>query len=279
MEKLNALEKEVSIVYLAAGISSRFGGKVKQFEKVGPNGETLIEVSMNHAVSAGVSEIIFIVGDKTELIFKEKFGDDYKGTPVKYAKQFFNPDARDRPWGTADALISAKNVIKNSFLICNGDDLYGENSFKRMKDFMSKSKDDFLCASAGYELGNVIPAIGEVNRAVYSLDNQGYISGLDERFNIEKNSLEKQGLNSKTLVSMNLFGLTLKTIELLEENLVNFKKSHLGDRKIECFLPVELSNLIKENKIKMKLLPTSDKWLGITNPGDELTVRNALAKK
>ena len=277
MENPQNSGEKVSIVYLAAGISSRFGGKIKQFAQVGPEGETLIEVSMKQAVSAGINEIIFVVGEKTSSPFMEKFGNLYQGVPVKYAFQSFDTKERDRPWGTVDAVVCIKQVVKNSFLICNGDDLYGTNSFKLMQNFLIENNDEFLCASAGYELGCVLPEKGRVNRAVFSVDKNGFVIDLDEKFNIEKNNLASQNLNEKTPISMNLFALKKETLDLMEKKLIAFKSNHKNDRKSECLLPVEISNLIHEGKIKMKLLPTKDKWLGVTNPGDEVTVRNALA--
>ena len=118
--------KDIALVYMVAGMSSRFGGKIKQFAKVGPEGETLIEYSLNQAIPAGFTKIVFIVGNKTEKPFKEMFGDSYKGIPIKYASQNFDSASRDKPWGTTDALCSAKELLDCPFIICNGDDLYGK---------------------------------------------------------------------------------------------------------------------------------------------------------
>src|SRR3989344_8953487 len=107
--------KNVAIVYMVAGMSSRFGGKIKQFAKVGPNDETLIEISLNQALKAGFSKIIFIVGNLTEAPFKEKFGNEYNGIPIEYAYQIFNPEKRDKQWGTLDAVCSIKEIIKTPF--------------------------------------------------------------------------------------------------------------------------------------------------------------------
>lgn len=263
---------------MCAGMSSRFGGKIKQFAKVGKNDETLIEVSMNQAIKAGFKEIIFIIGNMTEAPFKEKFGSSYKEVPVKYAKQTFDPKERDKPWGTVDALVCAKDVIDGPFALCNGDDIYGREAFEAVKDFLEKETNPNAGVSVGYELGKVVSENGGVNRGVYSFNKENFITGLVEYFNIEKDSLKEQGLNEKTLVSMNLFGLNKNILDLLIKKLEDFKKTNAGDRKAECLLPVELGNLIKENKIKIKLLPTKDQWFGVTNPDDEPTVRAALAK-
>jgi NDP-sugar pyrophosphorylase family protein len=278
VQKAKPLQK-IAVVYMCAGLSSRFGGKIKQFEQVGPKGETLMEVSMQQAIKTGFNEIIFVVGEKTEEPFKEKFKAGYIGVPVFYAKQELNHEERDRPWGTVDALISAKIVITSPFVVCNGDDLYGEKSFKTMYNFLSKSADENECATMGYELGNVLSEQGGVNRAKYILDKKENVVGLEEMFDIKKDNMGEKGINEKTSVSMNLFGLKEKTLELLEKRLIAFKKMKEGDRRAECYLPNELGALAKSKKITLKLLHTKDRWLGITNPGDEVEVRKKLAKR
>lgn len=267
----------VSIVYMVAGLSSRFGGKIKQFARVGPNNETLIELSMSQAISAGFDKIIFVVGEKTEQPFKEIFGNKYKGTPVFYAKQVFDISERDKPWGSADAVVSAKKVIGENFVVCNGDDLYGKKAFKSAFDFLKTNKTD--CVAIGYTLGSVIPEKGSTNRGIFSVDKNNYVISLEEILGIEKEKLSEKSLSESDLCSMNLFGLRKEVLELLSKRLDNFKSSHKGDRKLECYLPVELSGLIKEGKVKMKLLPTQEQWFGVTNPEDEETIRVALSKQ
>jgi len=270
--------KVIPVVFMCAGISSRFGGKVKQFSVVGLANETLIEVSMNQAVSAGFNEIIFIVGNLTKVPFMEKFGDSFNGIPIRYALQSFDLNERDKPWGTVDALVSVFPLISGSFLVCNGDDLYGESSFKTIFDALSEN-DTNDCVTLGYELGSVIPNKGCTNRGVFRTDENGNVVEICEMIGIEKDSLGKVGLTKKDLVSMNFFGLTRDCILLLEENLKEFKLIHQRDRKIECYLPVELGRLAKEKKTKIKLLKATEQWFGVTNPGDEEIVKRALLEK
>ncbi len=271
-------DQKTTIVYMCAGLSSRFGGKIKQFAQVGVNGETLIEVSMQQAKKAGFDEIIFIVGEKTEVPFKEKFGSLWNKIPVRYALQTFDSIKRDKPWGTCDALVTAKEVITSPFAVCNGDDIYGEMAFKTVHDFLIKSNEN-ECIAIGYELGRVLPNEGKTNRAIFSVDNNQYVTDLVETLEIEKSNLKEKNLDSKDLCSMNLFGLKESTLSLMQKNLEKFKETHKSDRRSECYLPVELSNLIKSKKIKMKLIPTKEKWTGITNPNDEERVREDLLKK
>ena len=264
----------VSVVYMVAGMSSRFGGKIKQFSRVGLNGETLMEVSMGQAIKAGFDKIIFIVGNMTEIPFKEMFGNNYKGTPIFYAKQTFNSEERDKPWGTCDAVISAKNLIKEDFVVCNGDDIYGEGAFLDCINFSKKENSE--CAAIGYLLGNVVPDNGSVNRGIFSKDSEGYLTGIKETLNIEKSKFAEMGLTKDNLTSQNIFFLRKEAVQMLEEKFTKFKESHKGDRKSECYLPTELSNLIDEKKIKIKLLMTDEPWFGVTNPQDEEIVKAQL---
>jgi NDP-sugar pyrophosphorylase family protein len=262
------MKEGLILVYMVAGLSSRFGGKIKQFAQISDNGQTLIEKSIEQALPAGFTKIIFIVGNKTEQPFKEKFGNNYKGIPVEYALQTFDEETRDRPWGTADALASTKKIIDSPFVILNGDDLYGEETFKIIADHLKNSKEN---VTVGYTLSKVLPEEGATNRAIYEIE-EGYVKSLE----MEKSKLHEINLKPEDLCSMNIFGLQLETLNLLVETISNFKEKHKGDRKIECYLPVELSNLIKENKIKMEIYPTQSKWFGITNPGDEEIIKREL---
>jgi choline kinase len=262
---------------MVAGLSSRFGGKIKQFARVGPSGETLIEYSMNQAINAGIDKIVFVVGDKTEKPFKEMFGDEYKEKKVFYAKQEFDSNERDKPWGTVDALVSAKSVVNGPFIVCNGDDIYGKESFKKMVDFLRSTESVNLTATIGYYLGRVIPENGKTNRGIFKIEN-GLVKNIEEVFDIEKNNLLEKGLEENSLCSMNVFALQKETLIYLSEILDEFKAIHKGDRKIECLLPVELSNLIECEKIIMHIFSTDDNWFGVTNPEDEEKVRLALEK-
>ena len=265
----------VTLLYVVAGLSSRFRGKIKQFARVGPNDETLIEYSLNQALKAGFSKIIFIVGDLTEQPFKEKFGNEYKNIPIEYAKQDFNKDLRDKPWGTTDALCSAIDLIKEPIIFCNGDDLYGENSFKTLYNHLKNSSED---ATLSYKLLEVLPKEGSVNRGIFKIENN-FVTDLKEVFDITSNNYSEKELTKDSPCSMNIFALSKDTINKLNERLKTFKENHNNNRTAECLLPVELSNLINNNQIKMKIYPTNDKWFGVTNPEDELIVKEILIKQ
>lgn len=263
---------EIALVYMVAGMSSRFLGKIKQFAIVGENGETLIEYSLKQALPAGFTKIIFIVGEKTEQPFKEKFGDNYKGIPIYYALQLYDKNKRDRPLGTTDALCSAKQFLDCPFVVCNGDDLYGKNSFKILVEHLKKEN---TCATLGFELGAGIPEAGKVNRGIFQTEGD-LVTEIKEEFEIERTNLSEKGLKETSLCSMNIFALQPGVVEDLSKLLTEFKEKNKDDRRIEALLPEDISTLIKQNKLTLKLYPSLDLWIGITNPQDEEIVRNKL---
>jgi len=265
------MEKQISIVFMAAGMSSRFGGKIKQFAQVTDN-ETLIEFSLNQAIKAGFNKMVFVVGNLTEKPFKEKFGSSYKGIPVHYALQKFSPEERDKPWGTADALVSARPFLQDSFVACNGDDIYGESTFKILFNHLKESSDS---ATIGYNLFDVLPEEGAVNRGIFKVENN-YVKKITETFNISKENLGEKNLSPDDLCSQNIFAFHPQILEFLEKIVAEFKNNHPNDRKAECLLPSEISNLIESNKVNLFLHSTPDKWIGVTNPADEEIVRNQL---
>lgn len=267
--------KEIALVYMAAGVSSRFGGRVKQLVEVGSKGERLMGYSMKQASSAGFSKIVIIVGEKTEKLIKKYFGDNYMSVPIFYAFQRFDSNERDKPLGTVDALCSASEFIDCSFVVCNGDDLYGENSFRILADHLRNYNDN---ASIGYRLGDVLPEKGTTNRGIFRVDENRYVVQIKETFNIEKSNLEVSWVKKDDLCSMNLFALQPDVVEMLYTILTEFKEKYKGDRKKECLLSEELSQLIKNGKIKMKIYDANEKWLGVTNPGDEEFVKKEFLK-
>ncbi|MBI2630470.1 hypothetical protein HYW76_05200 [Candidatus Pacearchaeota archaeon] len=263
-----------AIVYMVAGMASRFGGKIKQFALIGKNNETLIEYSMNQALKAGFGKIIFIVGEKTEIPFKEKFGDSYNGIPILYAKQEFDAGKRDKPWGTNDALCSAKNIIDCNFVVCNGDDIYGEKAFKKLEECARNSE----CATVGWKLLDVLPDKGASNRGIIKKDKDWNITEIKEEFNIEKAKLKERNLNEEDFCSMNIFALKPEIVSELAEKLEKFKQENQNERKAECLLPTELANLIKNGKLNIKLIPAEERCIGVTCPEDEEIVRKLIEK-
>lgn len=267
------MAKELALVYMVAGMSSRFGGKIKQFAKIGLNNETLIEYSINQALPAGFTKIVFIVGNKTEKPFLEMFGNTFKGIPVYYALQNYDSSKRDCPWGTTDALCSAKNLINCPFIVCNGDDIYGKNSFKQLAEHLEKNNS--TSATIGYFLKDLLPEKGKVNRGIFEIQDN-YVKNICETFNIEKTTLGSFGLKPTNLCNANIFAFYPSIFKLLEPLLISFKNKYSQDKRAECFLPEEISKLIKAKKLKMKFYLSTELWVGVTNPEDEEVVRKKL---
>ncbi|MBI2043752.1 hypothetical protein HYT24_00105 [Candidatus Pacearchaeota archaeon] len=267
----------LALLYMVAGMSSRFGGKIKQFAQVGPNGETLIEYSLDQALKTNsFDKIIFVVGNKTEKPFKVKFGNEYKGIPVEYALQKFDPEKRNRPWGTQDALCSAIDLIDDEFVAANGDEIYGEEAFQTLVNHSKISKNP---AIVGYILKNSLPETGTVNRGIIIVDKNKNVIEMKEFKGISKETLASHGLNEESLCNMNLLYLNKNILEELNKKVIKFKEEHQGNRDIESMLPDNLSQLTKEGKMTMKVYISDYKSPEITNPDDELTVRMILSKK
>lgn len=265
------MEKDIAVVYMVAGISNRFGGKIKQFAKVTET-ETLIEYSLSQALKAGFTKIVFIVGNKTEQPFKEMFGDNYKGIPAYYIFQKFDSKERDKPWGTVDALCSAKDLLNCPFVVCNGDDIYGEEAFKVLTKHLKKES----CGAAiGYRLGEVLSEEGSVNRGIFKINNDSVIS-MEEMLNISRENIQEKNLSEDSLCGMNLFAFHPEILEKLSNRLTKFKEEYKDNKDVECLLSRELNNLIKSGEIIIRVYQTNEKWFGITNPGDELAIKKQL---
>lgn len=270
-EKIRMKDKKITIMFLVAGISSRFNGKIKQLVRVTPK-KTLIEYSMDQALNAGFSKIIFIVGNKTKTPFKKKFSSSYKGIPIRYAFQEYDPKTRDRPWGTVDAICSATSLIDGPIVVCNGDDIYGENTFKTLIDHLKTKKHE---AMIGYRLKDVLPTKGTVNRGMISL-KEGYVTKIKDSFNISIKDIKSHKLNPERLCSMNIYAFHPMILKYLRTDNKLFKKANIGNRTIENRLPHAVSRMIADKNIKVCVYPSTEKWLGVTNPGDELKVRKYL---
>jgi len=179
---------DFTIIYMVAGLSSRFGGKIKGLMRVGPNNESLLEYSISQALPAGFNKIIFIVSKETEKPIRKEFGDSYKGVPIQYAFQRTNSKERDKPWGTTDAVCATREIIDSNFVVCNGDDIYGREAFQTLADHF-KTKNN--CATIGYKLGKVIPEQGAVNRAIFQ-------TNLEDKIETIKETCQKESSKEKT---------------------------------------------------------------------------------
>lgn len=264
------------VVFMVAGMSSRYGGKLKQFAPIGKNNEPLIKVSVDQALTAKFKKIIFITNKKTEDKFINYFGYKYNGIPVQYIRQEWDEITRDRPWGTADAIAVLAGKVFEPCIFVNSDDIYGEETFQEGVSLFSKFGDNIV---GGCILNKTMPIDQNaiVNRGVIytkrGKNNNLIVTKMQEMLKISS-SKNPELLNE--LASVNFFGLTPNIIFFLEESVINFKKENAGDRKIEYILPNALSQIIENRRITMHCFEIKNKICGVTYPGDEKNVKNML---
>ena len=267
---------EVSLVCMVAGLSRRFGGRIKGFARVGPNGERLVELILEQALSAGITRIVFVVGEATRAPFQELFGSRYRNVPVEYALQEFDPEVRNKPWGTVDAVCAARDFVGGPFVVCNGDDICGEQAFRLLADHLARSEN---AATVGFPLAKMLPEEGTVNRGVFELNEDGTLKGAAELFDLDRGNMAARGLTPDTICNVNLFGFHPPVLGLLGEVLAAFKAEHAGDPAAECLLPTEIDGLVSSGKLVMNVYVSDEDWIGVTNPEDEEKVRELLARR
>lgn len=271
--------KDLTLVVLAAGMGSRFGG-LKQLQPVGANGEFILDYSVNDAVNAGFNKVVYIIKKEHEDDFKSTIGKrTEKIIKTEYAYQDINdlpegfsvPEGREKPWGTGHALLCAKDKVDTSFAVINADDYYGPNSMKIIADAL---KEGTQACMVGFKLGNTLSENGTVSRGVCEVED-GYLSKVTEHTALDKNS----GIPLDTLVSMNMWGLQPDIFSELEKGFVDFLKNNDNPLKGEYFLPGLVDSLISRGMMKVKMLTTDEKWYGMTYKEELEIVRKALANR
>lgn len=289
---------KTTLVIMAAGIGSRFGGGIKQMEPLGPSGEIIIDYSINDAIEAGFDKVVFIIRHDLEKDFKEVIGDRIsKKIEVSYAFQEkedlpegFSVGERKKPWGTGQAILSAIDVVKEPFAVINADDYYGKEGFKLIHDWLvsgaSVTDEKRHFAMAGFELRNTLSENGGVTRGVCKADENGFMTDILETENIEKidgkaGVRTENGINfydDETLVSMNMWGIGPDFIsDVLKPGFVEFLKNiPEGNIKAEYLLPMVIGELVEKGEADVKILHTKDKWFGVTYAEDKDAVKAAF---
>lgn len=267
-----------ALLIMAAGMGSRFGG-LKQIEPIGPNGEIILDFSIYDAVEAGFNKAVFIIKKEIEKEFRQVVGKRIeKMIDVEYAFQELDklpvgyevPSDRVKPWGTAHAVLCARDVVKSPFAVINADDFYGKSSYKIIHDELIQSNG--MCM-VGYELGNTITENGTVSRGVCELEN-GYLKSVTEHTALDKNS----GVPLDSIVSMNMWGLDPDIFPFMEKEFKLFLDEKINVPKSECYLPSVISKRIEEENMPVKVLKTAEKWYGVTYREDMDSVREAMSK-
>lgn len=289
---------KTSLVILAAGIGSRFGGGIKQLEHMGPNGEIIMHYSIYDALAASFDEVVFIIRRDLEADFREIIGNDMeKVCPCKYVFQelddlpegFTLPEGRTKPWGTGQALLACRGAVTNPFIVINADDYYGKEGFRAIHDFLVNNADQpFGFCMAGYILDHTLSDNGGVSRGVCTVNEAMDLVKVTETHNITKTEggaavpygdSDWKALDPKSFVSMNMWGLTPAFIDVLAERFPTFLSNvKEGDLKAEFLLPGIVDNLLQEGKATVKVLPTADHWFGVTYKEDKPAVVAAIQK-
>lgn len=274
---------DLTLVVLAAGMGSRYGGN-KQLDGIGPNGEIIMDYSIHDAIKAGFTKVVFIIRTDIKEAFENHYAERFKGKiKMEYAFQNEYTEhtapyeaSRKKPWGTTHAVLAAKHLINEPFVVINADDYYGQESFAEVVEAMRSMKDNEYLIM-GYKLENTLSDHGTVNRGVCQVDENMHLVGIEETLSIGKEndviSYEENGerheLSPETYVSMNFFGFPPTVLPLFEEKFIDFVKANNENPKAECFMPVEVGNLMNEGKAVVKVVPTTASWLGVTYKEDK----------
>ncbi len=266
------MKKDIILVYLLGGLSQRLGGGIKPLAPIGPHNEPLLEISLQQSLPAYFSKIIFIVSPVTIKAYQHHFGSHYQGIPIEYTLQTYDSSKRDKPWGTADALCAAIPFLNTPSIICNEDDLYGSSSFEQAKNFLEQTEENLVI---GYELKEVVPTKGAVNRAIIQTDTKEKISDIHEEFNITLEKIEKRELRGNALCSMNFFGIQPILLPEIQRKVQQFKKENRNNRTKECLLP-EVINILIHKGTAFRVLPAHERWIGITFAADIETAKSQL---
>ena len=282
---------ELTLVVLAAGMGSRYGG-LKQLDPVGPHGEIILDYSVQDALRAGFSKVVFVIRRDMLALFHETVGSRYEGRMlVEYAFQEMeplpggrvSPPGRTKPWGTAHAVLAARSLVRGSFAVINADDYYGPSGFRELAAFLASSEaGDY--AMIGYRLDRTLSDHGSVSRGICRSDEQGYLIDITERTAISRSAggIIAEGnppvaLEGAEPTSMNFWGFTPDLFEHLERLFEEFLEERGSDLKAEFYLPAAVSSLITSGEVTVQLLHSQDPWFGLTYPEDRPLVVEALA--
>ena len=268
-----------TLLVLAAGMGSRYGG-LKLIEPVGPGGEAIIDYSIYDARRAGFGRFVFVIRRDIEQQIKERISARFeKHLAVEYVFQEINklppgfrvPAGRVRPWGTTHAILMAAGAIHEPFAVINVDDFYGAESFRVLARHLQSGTADY--ATVGLVLRNTLSEFGMVARGICQVDGNGYLQGILELKNIEREGghakdIDAEGretrLTGNEIVSMNMWGFTPQVFPHLSEQFENFLEVHGRSLEAECFIPNTVNNLLSAGQARVKVLRCADSWFGVT---------------
>ncbi len=281
------MAKDATLVVMAAGMGSRFGG-LKQMEPISEDGRVLLDFSVYDAVKAGFTKIVFVIKNAIADDFISLVGKRIeKMVKVEYVYQeldklpegFSCPEGREKPWGTSHAILCCREVINEPFAVVNADDYYGRGAFEKIYNELVKESDDYYMVS--YRLKNTLTENGSVARGVCNVVDGKLVSVTERTKIIDCKFTEDDGatwtqLDPDTLVSMNLWGFRTDIFDYLEKGFINFLKENINVPKSEYYLPQTVSELIESGKKNVTVLTAEDKWYGVTYKEDKEDVVNAI---
>lgn len=281
---------KVTLVVMAAGIGSRFGGGIKQLEAVGPNGEIIMDYSIYDALEAGFNKVVFVIRRDLEDDFKRIIGRRIeKLTEVEYAYQELDDipkrflaktKGRKKPWGTGQAILCCKDVVHEPFLVINADDYYGKEAYREAYNYLTSgaADDAYQACMVGFVLKNTLSDNGGVTRGVCKVDENRMLSEIVETSNIVKTAdgaavQTEDGqtpIDVESEVSMNMWGLSPAFFDVLEKGFEVFLENLDPENlKGEYLLPIIIGDLLKEGKMKVEVRKSHDEWFGVTYKEDK----------
>lgn len=280
-------------------MASRYGS-LKQVDGFGPNGETIIDYSIYDAINAGFGKVVFVIRREFEDVMRQNFDDKLRGKiEVDYVFQDFDLRKfgidrvieRVKPWGTAHAVMSAHDKIRENFCVINADDFYGKDSFHKMGKFLVEEIRDDHMALMGFQVGNTMSDFGYVSRGVCEVTPNGNLASVTERTNIyyvkddsgNKKIVYEEGgqqyeLPADTRVSMNFWGFTPKVFEVAKEMFPKFVEENADNPKAEFFIPSVPDYMVRNGMATFKVIPTPSKWFGVTYKEDKPVVKESIAE-
>ena len=286
LQKMNT-----TLLIMAAGIGSRFGGGIKQLEPVGMHDEIIMDYSIHDAIAAGFNKIVFVIRKDIEADFRKRIGDRVekicgdKGVEIAYAFQDINdvpgvvPEGRTKPWGTGQAVLCAKEVVNSPFMVINADDYYGKEAFVKMHKWLCEDHKDNAYAMAGFILKNTLSENGGVTRGICKVqEGHGHIVDVVETSNIVKTvagaAVDGLEINPESYVSMNMWGLPLMFMDVLENGFKSFFEIDVVENplKAEYLLPTIIGGMLRDGACTVRVLETKDKWFGVTYKEDKAAV-------
>ncbi|MBI5689935.1 MAG: NTP transferase domain-containing protein [Verrucomicrobia bacterium] len=275
----------LSLVVLAAGMGSRYGG-LKQIDPVGPSGETVLDYAVYDAWRAGFTRVVFVIRRDFEAVFRDQIGARYRGRiEVDYVFQsldvlpagFAVPAGREKPWGTGHAVWCAREALPHNFAVINADDFYGADSFRQLATFLANARGGEF-AMVGFRLANTLSEHGGVSRGVTRTTADGTLLAVTEEHGITAANVGPgRKYSGDEYVSLNCWGFTPALFAGLDRQFPEFLRATAGEPKAEFYLPVAVSGMIARQEASVKVRPTESTWFGVTYREDKPRVQAAIA--